>query len=167
MEVLHKGHVTTRDRTVVHKGLVSTRTRTAHGPAQSAAFRRRCSLLHQVSCYPCRHFKTAPTASLLAQRPCGPPLPCHAASPELVLPQTLAGKLSTAGVALEVSSCRSSVCKRCVSTLTHVPLTGTQATTTISLLTGAPAGCNQARFAAVPRQANPCTCSSRMLKMGF
>lgn len=167
MEVLHKGHVTTRDRTVVHKGLVSTGTRTAHGPAQSAASWRSCSLLHQVSCYPRCHFKTAPTASLLAQRPRGPPLPCHAASPERVLPQALAGELSTAGVALEVSSCRSSVCKRRVSTLTRVPPTGTQATTTTSSLTGAPAGCDQARFAAVPRQANPCTCSGGMLKMGF
>lgn len=126
MEVLHKAHITTKDRTVLHKGLVSARTRTrrAPGPALPAASQRSCSLLHQASCYPCCHFKTSPTTS-----PAGTvamwattSLPHHTpragAAPGLCV-KALHSWGSTGGLIPSIF-----VCKHRVSSLMHSPLTG-------------------------------------------
>lgn len=146
MEVLHKPHGTKRDRTVLHKSLVSAMTRITPGPAQTpeeAAF--------------------AVISKFLPQRTHGPPLLCHTIFPELVLPQASVCKLSTDRTVLEDLSHRSLVCKHCSQILGTVM----QAITTSSSPTGAPAGCSQACFAAMPWQANPHTCSSSLLKMHF
>lgn len=150
VEVLHEPHGTTRDRTVLHK--VSATTRMTLGPALSPASWRSCNL--QLPLLSFQNFSHSDHM--------GHHLSATTIS-ELVLPQASVCKLSTTGIALEDLSHQSSVCKHC----SQILGTGMQAITTSSSPTGAPAGCSQAHVVAMPRQANPNTCSSSSLKMSF